>query len=85
MSSVREPPSPNGDLSDQEHRQRRFVLLGAGRELIRLRDQGRSGRADDGIADDIAPLPCQQREPAVVVTAAMSRMVDRIGGPKGEQ
>src|SRR5260370_17931673 len=41
-----------------------FALLGAGRELIRLRDQGRSGRADAGIADDIASfLASNERQP----------------------
>ena len=41
-----------------------LVLLGAGRELIRLRDQGRSGSADTGIADDIASfLTSNERRP----------------------
>jgi uncharacterized membrane protein YccC len=41
-----------------------FALLGAGRELIRMRDQGRSRRADAGIADDIACfLSRNERQP----------------------
>ncbi len=41
-----------------------FALLGAGRELIGLRDQGRSRRADAGIADDIACfLSRNERQP----------------------
>jgi uncharacterized membrane protein YccC len=41
-----------------------FALLGAGRELIRMRDQGRSRRADAGIADDIAGfLANNERQP----------------------
>ena len=41
-----------------------FALLGAGRELIRVRDQGRSRRADAGLADDIACfLASNERQP----------------------
>jgi uncharacterized membrane protein YccC len=41
-----------------------FALLGAGRELIRMRDQGRSRRADAGIAHDIACfLSRNERQP----------------------
>jgi uncharacterized membrane protein YccC len=41
-----------------------FALLGAGRELIGLRDQGRSRPADAGIADDIACfLSRNERQP----------------------
>ena len=59
-----------------------LVLLSAGREPIRVRDQERSGRAGAGMADDIAHFlgsNWRRRD------GAKSRMADRIGGPKGEQ